>query len=408
VFVAGLLVGCAGLLTGCQETPTEAAPSALSVTVSVPLERETAEYEDFTGATEAVESVEIRARVTGYLTKVWFTEGTEVKKGDRLFEIDPRPFQAKYERERAQIEVRQADVKFREAELARAKGLLPKNAISQSDYDRAVAAHEQAAASLAEARAAAAEAKLDLDFTELFSPITGEISRARVTPGNLVNADQTPLTSVVSLDPMYVYFDADERTVLDFAKAVREGRVKVHEGQRSLVWMGLANEEGFPHQGVLEFAENRFDTTTGTIRLRGVFQNPQLSVGGRMLMPGLFVRVRVPLGEPYQALMIAERAIGTDQGQKYVLVVNEKNEVESRRVTLGRLEGRLRVIEKGLRPGERVIVSGQQRARPGATVVPKLVSMETFAGPQVPAAEPARSPAASQEKPEKPQRGEAE
>lgn len=402
LFVAGLFVLCAGLLTGCEETPTEAASSALSVTVSTPLERETVDYEEFTGTTEAVESVEIRARVTGYLNKVWFTEGTEVKKGDRLFEIDPRPFQAKYDRELAQIEVRQADLKFREAELARAKGLLPKGAISQSDFDRVVAAHEQAIAGLAEARASAAEAKLDLDFTQLLSPIGGEISRARVTPGNLVSADQTLLTTVVSVDPMYVYFNADERTVLDFAKAVRDGRIKVREGQRSPVWMGLANEEGFPHEGVLEFAENRFDATTGTIRLRGIFQNPPQSFAGRMLMPGLFVRVRVPLGESYQALMIAERAIMTDQGQKYVLVVNEKNEVEYRRVAIGRLEGRLRVIHEGLRSGERVIVSGQQRVRPGATVAPKLVAMESFAGPQVPSTVSALNPAPAPEKSEKP------
>jgi len=380
--VAGLLVVYTGLLTGCQETQTESTgPMAIPVTVSVPLVKKTADYEEFTGRTEAVESVEIRARVTGYLNKVCYTEGSEIKQGDLLFEIDPRPFQAKYDREVAMVKGREADLKLRKLELNRAKNLLPDKAISESDYDQAVAAYEQAVAALAAAQASADEAKLELDFTRLLAPIAGVISRAQVTPGNLVNADQTVLTSVVSVDPMYVYFDVDEDTVLSIGQAVREGRIQVKGENEVPVWMGLANEQGFPHQGILDFSENRFDAGTGTIRLRGVFKNPRPAVGGRVLMPGLFTRVRLYISQPYEALMVAERALGNDQGQKYLLVVNAKNEVEYRRVTVGRLDGQLRVIREGVRAGEQVIVHGQQRVRPGDTVVPKLVPMETLAGP---------------------------
>jgi RND family efflux transporter MFP subunit len=396
VSVAGLLVVWAGLLTGCQETSREARrPPTVPVTVSVPIERETVKCEDFTGRTEAVESVEVRARVTGYLNKVCFVEGSEVKQGDLLFEIDPRPFQATYDRQLALIGSREADLKLREADLARAKSLLPQKAISVSDYDRTVAAHDQATSELAAARAAAEEAKLDLDFTRLTAPIAGEISRAQVTPGNLVKADQTLLTTVVSVDPIYVYFDVDEQTILALEQAVREGQIRVEGEKKIQAWMGLVNEEGYPHEGFLDFAENRFDSGTGTIRVRGVFENPRPKVGNRPFMPGLFARVRVRIGQPYKALMIAERALGSDQGQKYVLVVNAKNEVEYRRVTVGRLEGQLREIREGLKGDEHVIVNGQLRVRPGDTVAPKLVAMETWTGDAPAETTPAEATAAA-------------
>lgn len=399
--VAGLLVVCLGLLTGCQETATEATESvAVPVTVSVPIEGKTIDREEFSGRTEAVESVEIRARVTGYLNKVCYREGAEVKQGDLLFEIDRRPFEAKHAREVATVKGREADVQLRELELKRAKTLLPDKAISESDYDRAVAAHDQAVAALAAAQASVEEARLELDFTRLLSPIAGEISRAQVTSGNLVNADQTLLTSVVSVDPMYVYFDIDERTILNLEQAIRDGRIQASGEREVPVWMGLANEEGFPHQGVIDFAENRFDAGTGTIRVRGVFKNPKPAVGERPLMPGLFARVCVFVSQPYQALMVAERALGNDQGQNYLLVVNAKNEVEYRRVTVGRLDGQLRVIREGLQAGERVIVNGQQRVRPGDTVVPKLVAMETLAGPSDAETAAVEAPAAPAVSPE--------
>jgi RND family efflux transporter MFP subunit len=351
---------------------------AVRVAVAVPIEREITDNEECTGHTEAVESVDIRARVTGYLDKVRFKDGAEVKEGDLLFEIDPRPFQAAYDQAVAQVKLREADRKFRLAELNRAKQLIDKNAISGSDYDQIVAQHDQAVAALAAAQADADSARLNLEFTKLASPIAGVTSRTQITRGNLVKADQTLLTSVVSVEPMYVYFDVDERTILEVQQHIREGKIKLRDKEKETipVTMAVANQDGFPHQGVIDFGENRFDQNTGTVRVRAVFPNPKPAKGTRVLTPGLFARVRIPLGEPYKSLVVAERAIGADQGQKYVLVVNDKNEVEYRRVTLGKLENRLRVITDGLQAGQRVIVSGLQRVRPGSIVEPKLVNME--------------------------------
>jgi RND family efflux transporter MFP subunit len=345
----------------------------VSVRVFLPVEREVVDFEDFTGRTAAVESVEIRSRVTGYLRKVCFHEGAEVKKGDLLFEIDPRPFQAKHDQTLAQIKLREADLTFRKAELDRNSRLLDKNAVSRSDYDQSLAMHSQATAAVAAAQASAEETKLDLEFTRLYSPIDGEISRAHITQGNLVNADQTLLTTIVSVDPMYVYFDIDEPTALRLAREIREGKTKVRDIEQVPIWMKLADEEGFSHEGFLNFAENRVDSDTGTIEIRGVFKNPKPARGGRVLTPGLFVRVHVPVSEPYKAILVPERALMTDQGQKYLLIVNEKNQVEDRPVTLGQLEGGMRVIRGGLQPTEHVIISRLQYVRPGMTVVPQLV-----------------------------------
>ncbi len=376
----GLAV-CAGLLSGCQPTALPVAPpAAVPVTVSVPIEREIFDYADFTGSTEAVKSVDIRARVTGYLEKVCFQDGSEVKEGDLLFEIDPRPFQAKYDDALAQIKLCEADLKYRKAELARTTELLPKNAVSRSDYDQSVAKHDQAAAALASAQATAEEAKLNLGYTKLHSPVDGEISRTLITKGNLVGADQTLLTNVVSVDPIYVYFTVDENTILQLKEDVRTGKIKVKDKELIPVEMELMNEKGFPHRGYVDFMDNQLDPNTGTISVRGVFKNPRPAVGGRVLKPGYFARVRVAVAEPYKALLVAERAlaVGSDQGQKYVLVVDDQNVVQYRPVTLGKLDGQLRVIQAGLKPGQRVIVGGLLRVRPGMTVAPKLVGMESF------------------------------
>lgn len=350
------------------------------MTVSLPVEQQVADYADFTGRTKAVDAVEIRARVTGYLDKVCFEEGAEVKKGDLLFEIDPRPFQAKYDQTLAKIKLCRADLQYRKAELARTSKLVVTNAVSQSDYDQSVAAHDQAIAALAAAEATAEEAKLHLSYTKLLSPIDGEVSRALITKGNLVTADQTQLTTVVSVDPIYVYFDVDEQTILDVREDVRTGRIKVREKEQVPVQMGLMNEKGFPHNGYLDFMDNQINPNTGTITVRGVFPNPQPALGGRILKPGNFARVRVVSSEPQQAMLVAERAmaVSSDQGQKYVLIVDDKNVVQYRRVTPGKTEGSLLVIEKGLSRTDRVIVGGLQRVQPGETVVPKLVDMKTF------------------------------
>ncbi len=381
-WATGLVLLLGGVLTSCRrpDSPPAHLPP-VRVTVAVPLRRLSSEDRVFTGQTEAVESVEVRSRVTGYLDKICFKDGAEVKQGDLLFEIDPRPFQAALDQTTSQVKLRGADVKFRTAELKRAESLLPKNAISRSDYDEIVAKHEQAAAALETAKATQRADELNVKFTKLCSPIAGVTSRTQITRGNLVQADQTVLTTVVSVDPIYVYFDLDEHTILELQEMVRNGQIHVQENQLIPVAMELGDQHGFRHHGVIDFSENRLDASTGTIRLRGVFPNPKPSTGWRDLVPGLFARVRIPIGEPRQALMIAERAIGTDQGQKCVLVVNEKNQVESRPVTLGPQEGRLRVITEGLKPSDRVIVIGMQRVRPGATVEVKLVGMEGFAHP---------------------------
>ena len=206
-------------------------------------------------------------------------------------------------------------------------------------------------------------------------------SRTRITRGNLVQADQTVLTTLVSVDPMYVYFDIDEHTILELQEAVRTGKIKVKENEVLPVEMELGDGQGFRHHGTVDFAENRVDPNTGTIRARAVVPNPMPAYGTRPLLPGLFARVRLPVGEPHKTLVVAERAIGNDQGQKYVLVVNSKNEVDYRPITLGKLEGRLRVIASGLKPGERVIVNGMQRVRPGATVAARKIDMASFAKP---------------------------
>jgi membrane fusion protein, multidrug efflux system len=372
------LLGWVCLAAGCKQKPVVAIePTAVPVSVALPIEKEIVDYEDFTGRTDAVESVDIRARVTGYLDKVCFQEGAEVKKGDLLFEIDPRPFQAQYDQASSQVKLCEADLKFRKSDLDRVKQLMAQNAVSGSDFDQSVASHDKAAAALATAQAAEEAARLNLDFTKLYSPIDGEISRARITKGNLVNADQTLLTSVVSVDPMYVYFDIDELTILRVQQGVRLGTIKVRVADEIPAWMGLGNEDGYPREGYLDFAENRLDPDTGTIQVRGVFPNPKPSVGSRVLRPGLFTRVRVFVGSPYKAILVPERALGADQGQKYLLVVNDKNEVEYRPVTVGKLDGQLRAIATGLKAGERVIVNGLQRVRPGTTVVPKIVDIDT-------------------------------
>ena len=396
LLAAWALGGSAALLAGCTgQARPDAPPAVVQVTVALPIERDVVDYEDFTGRTEAVESVEIRARVTGYLDRILFEEGSEVKKDAPLFLIDPRPFKAEYDRDVAQVAVREANLTYREAELARGKLLVAQKAMSQSNFDEIVAAHGEAAAAVTAAKANTEVSKLNLDFTAIASPIDGRISRAAVTRGNLVKADLTLLTTVVSVDPMYVYFDMDEQTILRVQQNVREGKIKAKETAKVPVMMGLGNEAGFPHAGTIDFADNRLDPGTGTIRVRGVFANPKPPVGNRVLLPGLFCRVRVPLGDPYRAILVAERALGSDLGQKYVLVVDEKSEVQYRTVQVGRLDNGLRVILGGLQAGERVIVTGLQRVRPGAKVEAKVVEMTSFAPPARPEAKPAVQPEAT-------------
>ncbi|AGA28090.1 efflux RND transporter periplasmic adaptor subunit [Singulisphaera acidiphila] len=363
-------------LAGCARAPASApAPAAPTpVLVSQPIEREINDYADFTGRTAAVESVEIRARVTGYLDKINFKEGTLVKKGDVLFEIDPRTYQAALAYTKAEVERLKSQRDLDSIELHRSEDLMRRGAETRENYDRAAAKRSGSGAALVAAEAQLQRGDLDVGFTKVTAPISGRIGRTLLTVGNLVQSgDQnggTLLTTLVSVDPMYVYFDVDEHTLLRVRQLIREGKAKSARDAKLSVTLGLANEEGHPHQGAIDFVDNQVNPRTGTLRLRGVFPNKE-----EALTPGLFARVRVPIGEPHQALLITERAIDTDQGQKIVYVVNSKDEVTSRPVRLGANHGGLRVIEDGLRPSDRVVVVGLQQIRPGAVVAPKLVSM---------------------------------
>ena len=338
--------------------------------MSLPVTQDVTDYEDFTGRTEAVATIEIRARVTGYLDKVLFKEGTEVKQGDPLFEIDRRTYQADCDRAEANLLQARAHLNRLQADLRRAASLLPSKSISQEDYDKVAGDCAEAEAAVKVSEAALHSARLNLDFTIVSAPISGRISRQLIDPGNLAKADDTLLTMLVSLDPIYAYFDVDERTMLRIRRLIRSGKVKSAREAEVSVLLGLADEEGFPHEGTINFVDNRVDATTGTLRLRGIVANPK-----RLFSPGMFLRVRVPIGDPHRAILVSERALGSDQGQKFVYVLNDKNEVTYRRVKVGALEGGLRVIEEGLAMGEKVIVTGLQRIRPGARVDPKMVAM---------------------------------
>jgi RND family efflux transporter MFP subunit len=363
-------------LGGCKrEPPALAATPPPIVMVSQPVEREITDYYEYTARTAAVEAVEVRARVSGYLVKVNFRDGLMVKKGDLLFQIDPRPFQAVLDEAKGQVAQWEAKLARAEADVTRDERLLPKGAASQKDLDQAVADQGEARAAIQSARGAVDRAALDLEFTRVTAPISGRISRHLIDEGNLVTADTTLLTAIVSTDPMYAYFDVDERTVLHVRQLIREGKARnARAGEELPVLLGLANETGFPHQGTINFLDNQVNPQTGTLRLRGVFPNEVVN-GSEVLLPGYFVRVRLLPGQPHRARLVTERAIDTDQGQKILYVVNDKNEVVSRPISLGALHDGLRVIEKGVQPGERVIVNGLLQVRPGITVEPKLIDM---------------------------------
>lgn len=366
---------------------TPVVPPPPGVSVAQPIAREIVDFEEFTGRLQAVSEVEVRARVRGFLMNVAFTEGAEVKEGDVLCEIDPRPFQADVEAAQGKVAQWEAKLTRAIADVERNQRLLPKGAASQKDLDTAIADRGEARAAIQTAQGELDRAKLDLEFTKITAPIGGRIGRALVTKGNLVTPGDTLLATIVSQDPIYVYFDVDERAFLAYQKTgggtdrptnVKDAKIKVS--------LGLASEDGLPHEGQLDFADNRVDPTTGTIRVRAVFSN-----ANRAFTPGLFARLRVPVGDKYQALLVPERAIGTDQGQKYVLAVTDKNVVEYRPVKLGPLRDDLRVIQSGLAPGDTIIVAGLQRARPGATVTPQ----RTEAPPAKTASASAPEPAAA-------------
>jgi RND family efflux transporter MFP subunit len=362
----------------------------------VPVTRQVTDYEDFPGRSESVHAVQVRARVTGYLDRVNFKEGGLVNEGDVLFEIDPRVYQA--ELTRTEALVAQAESRFNRlnSEYQRASRLVPTGAMTREEYERIAGERNEASSSIGVAKAERDKAALNVEFTKVRSSLSGRVSQRLVDPGNLVKADDTVPTTVVFEGRMFAYFNLDERTTLRVKRELREGKVDWPE-EGFPVWMGLADQQGkFPYEGRIRFRDNRVDAETGTWRLRAVFDNSEGA-----LTPGLYVRMHLPLGQPYEALLVAEQVLGTDQGQKYVYVVNEAgvddagkvmHQAEYRRVEVGRLHDGLRVIlpfaEKdgrpvGLRPNERVVVSGLQRIRPGVPVAPKVVEMPRANGDKV-------------------------
>jgi RND family efflux transporter MFP subunit len=376
----GLFFGACLGLTGCSRTTAEApGKQPPTVTVSYPLEREVTDYQDYTGRTAAVDSVQVQARVTGYLEKIYFTEGAEVTEGTVLYEIDPRPYKAVWEAAKAQVAQQAASLELAKQNNRRFQALAKEKAgaVTQVDLDQYQSQQDQAVANLDYAKANLETAKLNLDWTKVTAPVSGLVGRLLVTRGNLIVANQTNLTTVVRQDPMWVYFDADEPTVLQVHELIRQGKFgDARTGPPKVPFhMQLANEKGFPHQASLDFVNNQIDLATATLLIRAVFPNPKPANGPRLFTPNNFVRVRVPTSAAYQAILVNPEAVGTDQDLKYIFVVDENNKVVRHNVKLGSLQEGIQVVTDGVKPGERVIVNGLQRVQQGATVNPTLVPM---------------------------------
>jgi RND family efflux transporter MFP subunit len=384
-----LLVGLA-FAAGCGQRSQGAAPSAAGaapevVVVSQPVTRVVTDYFEFPGQTAAVGDVEIRARVTGYLVKVNFEDGQNVKKGDLLYEIDPRPYEAALDKAKGELVRLYALLEKAKADVARSERLRPSGAISQDDYEQRKATMKVHEASIQVAKAAVRDAQLNLEYTKITAPIDGRVSRTRITEGNLVQPgtnDAAVLTTVVTRNPIYVYFCVDEQALLKYQElAFKQGHELHPKRLKDLkipVEIGMAHEKGFPHAGIIDFADNKVDRTTGTLRVRGIFKNDN-----EYLTPGLYVHVRIPFGDPHESLLAPERAIQRDQAEKYLLVVKKKDVkkkdkdaeaeeiVEYRKVKTGALRDGLRVIESGIGRNDWIVVEGLQFAVPGKAVKPE-------------------------------------
>jgi multidrug efflux system membrane fusion protein len=373
------LVAVSFLLSACKKTPPAPQQGPLPVNVITAVEKEVTEWDEFTGRIEAVESVDVRPRVSGYITEIHFKAGAMVSKGDLLFVIDPRPYQADLDRATANLEQAQAQVKLAEIDFKRTQALRQKNVISPEEFDQKAASLQQAEASGRSAKAARDSAALSLDFTRITSPLTGRVSNERVTVGNLVTAGgtDTVLTTVVSVDPFYVYIDADENSLLKYLKLREEGkRVSAVDGKIP-AFIELANETGFPHEGYIDFVDNRLDPNTGTQRARGVFKT-----WNERLAPGFFVRMRIPGAGKYQAVLIDDKVISSQQGVRYVFVVKADNTIEHRNIETGAIFEGKRIVKKGLKDGEKVVSTRLQIVQPGMPVSPVP---EKDAAPPVPA-----------------------
>jgi multidrug efflux system membrane fusion protein len=352
----------------------------LEVYVARPIVKPVVDFLDFTGRLDAINAVDVRPRVTGYIVETPFKEGDLVKEGQTLFKIDPRPYKAKLDDAMAYLELQKAKLKLARADNLRAKktGETP-GAISKQDLDKYQAGEEEARAAVNSAAASTEVHKLNLLWCVVESPIAGRVSRYYLTKGNLVNQDSTLLTSVVSEEPIYAYADVDERSVLLVRRGMESGRIKVNTKNEIPVEIALADEKGYPHKGFLNFVNNRLDPLTGTITIRCTFDNPVLKNGHRLMQPGMFIRLHIPMGEPQRAVLVADSALVTDQGLKNVFIVDKDNKVQYRRVEPGSLQpDGLRVILSGLAGNERVLITGLQVVRPGQEVKPEEKPMPTL------------------------------
>jgi RND family efflux transporter MFP subunit len=367
----GLSLGV--VLAACERAPqaAPAAPPPPQVTVARPVVKTVTDHNEFVGRFVAVDAVEIRARVSGHLEKVHFTDGQIVKQGDLLFTIDRRPFQNLLEQARASLAQTKANLAYAEADLARAKPLVGGQVISQQVYDQRTQAKRVAEANVAAQEAAVKQAALDLDFTELRAPVSGRIGDRRVSPGNLVlggttGATTTVLATIQSTDPIRFEFTMDEGSYLRHVRLMGS-RPNINNAGKVPVELKLLDEQIFSHQGRMDFVDNAIDNSSGTIRGRAVFPNPSGT-----FTPGMFGRIQVAAGPPAEALLVPDAAIGTEQVRKFVLVVDDQNVAQAKYVTLGPVIDGLRVVASGLQPDDRVVVNGLMRARPGIKVTPEL------------------------------------
>jgi len=343
-------------------------PPPPQVSVAQVLSKEVSQWDEFTGRVAAVETVELRPRVSGYVQQVAYREGQDVRKGDLLFVIDPRPYKAALDQAVANLEKARAEQALAQTQDRRAQTLIDAKAISREEFEIRRAASSQGDAGVRAAEAAVAAARLDLQFTQVRSPIDGRAGRAMVTEGNLAQSDSTLLTTLVSQDPMYVYFESDEQAFLRYAALARKGE---RDGVRNPVRVGLADEDGYPHKGTVDFIDNQVDAATGTIRARAVVANPD-----RVFTPGLFARVQLQGSGRFKAMLIDDKAVLTDQDRKYVYVLGPHNTAARKDIVAGRMIDGLRVVESGLAPTDKVIVHGVQKVfMPGMPVTPQTIVM---------------------------------
>ena len=369
--VAGAILSA--LLTGCGGSTTVGAPPPPEVTTAKVIEKRVKDWDEFTGKFQAVDTIEVRPRVSGYIDQVAFTEGKIVKQGDLLFQIDPRLYQADYDHAKANLALARAQLDLAQIEANRIQKLTDTGAVARDELDRRVSTLNQQRANVQSQQATLDTAALNLGFTRVMAPISGRVSRAEVTRGNLVsggNNGGTLLTTLVSIDPIYIYFEGDENTYLRYGQLALKGERPSSRDARNPVRVALANEQTATHEGYVDFVDNALNPQTGTIRARAVLANKDGA-----FTPGLFARVQLVGSAEYDAILIEDRAVGTDQNQKFVLLVGADNKTEYRKVTLGRMIDGLRAVREGLKPGDVIVVNGLQRVRPGIVVAPKLQTM---------------------------------